>query len=540
MNDPSQHELDDELLSAYLDDELSAEERALVEARLASDPAAQQTIEQLRHVSQTVRSLPRESAPADLQGAVMRRVEAAKAASTGPAISIGKTRRGWIWASLAVAAALLIMVVQPDETNNREEPAVALKQRASAETSDRFAHAPAEWRTRRGVAENKPKAAAEVQDLAAASAPRAPASRDVSESLASSSPAPVASAPSASFGADATAAAAAGELADASKPETASTSNLRRSSSTASDFFAPAQQPADGDVVVVHVLAKPVAIRNKAFDKLLASNGVVVDPTDESEKSAERIDQLGRAGVSTSGRIYQQGQQIADEVSQVEEVEKAQRTEEIDVVLVEAPPTTIFSCMQDLNSDADNYLGVQVDALAENEIEAVAKAKTPAARKLATDLGIYNRGAVPLDTKTGSQRGEEYYDYAKNLSEATVPKTRFRSGGFGGGGVGGAAEAGRAYDKGVARESGRARRLAPQAATGRRELAFSDGKLRGVDGAAPSAGGAEPQVHRMVPRGRARELKELSGGADAPMQVLFVLRAGEESPPSAPSRDRAE
>ena len=58
MNDNRQYELDDELLSAYLDDELSADERALVEARLATDPAAQQSLEQLRSVSQSVRSLP--------------------------------------------------------------------------------------------------------------------------------------------------------------------------------------------------------------------------------------------------------------------------------------------------------------------------------------------------------------------------------------------------------------------------------------------------------------------------------------------------
>ena len=53
-----QHELDDELLSAYIDGELSDSERAAVEARLASDPEAQHLLHQLRSVSQDVQSLP--------------------------------------------------------------------------------------------------------------------------------------------------------------------------------------------------------------------------------------------------------------------------------------------------------------------------------------------------------------------------------------------------------------------------------------------------------------------------------------------------
>ena len=44
----SQPELDDELLSAYIDNELSGDERAAVEARLVADGSAQKTVDQLR------------------------------------------------------------------------------------------------------------------------------------------------------------------------------------------------------------------------------------------------------------------------------------------------------------------------------------------------------------------------------------------------------------------------------------------------------------------------------------------------------------
>jgi anti-sigma factor RsiW len=65
----------DEILSAYLDDELSAVERCDVERRLQSDPQARQTLEQLRAVSGAVQSLPPFRLGADLSQDVLRQVE---------------------------------------------------------------------------------------------------------------------------------------------------------------------------------------------------------------------------------------------------------------------------------------------------------------------------------------------------------------------------------------------------------------------------------------------------------------------------------
>src|SRR4051812_2836900 len=116
-----QPELDDELLSAYLDDELSAEERAAVEARLANDPEAQQLLHQLRSVSQSVQMLPLESVGRDLSADILRRIEAKKRGDGGaggdssaaignvtPRVTVFGSRRSWIWATLAVAAGLMI------------------------------------------------------------------------------------------------------------------------------------------------------------------------------------------------------------------------------------------------------------------------------------------------------------------------------------------------------------------------------------------------------------------------------------------------
>jgi hypothetical protein len=149
----SNPEIDDELLSAYLDDELSPDERARVDARLAADPAARQMLDQLRAASLALQSLPHETVGEDLRESILRRAEAAmltsngsetaaSAAKTGttdgavnlrdslPRLTIGQTRRGWVWAGLAMAAGLLIMVLQPGGEQGGDLPQVAASRRA--------------------------------------------------------------------------------------------------------------------------------------------------------------------------------------------------------------------------------------------------------------------------------------------------------------------------------------------------------------------------------------------------------------------------
>ena len=52
------HEFEDHMLSAYLDDELSADERALVEQRLEIDPTARELLEDLKRLRGLVSTLP--------------------------------------------------------------------------------------------------------------------------------------------------------------------------------------------------------------------------------------------------------------------------------------------------------------------------------------------------------------------------------------------------------------------------------------------------------------------------------------------------
>lgn len=107
----------DELLSAYLDGELTDAERALVEQLLAEDTDAQQTLAGLQSVSETLRKMPRATPGADLSEEVLERVQAER--STEPEsvmpLPVGRSPRGWLWAGLTVAAALVIMVWMPED-----------------------------------------------------------------------------------------------------------------------------------------------------------------------------------------------------------------------------------------------------------------------------------------------------------------------------------------------------------------------------------------------------------------------------------------
>ncbi|MCA9241535.1 MAG: zf-HC2 domain-containing protein, partial [Planctomycetales bacterium] len=60
-----------ELLSAYVDGEVSPTERAEVEALLSKDPAARLALEEFQSLHDTLQSVPHEQAPSGLQKAVL-------------------------------------------------------------------------------------------------------------------------------------------------------------------------------------------------------------------------------------------------------------------------------------------------------------------------------------------------------------------------------------------------------------------------------------------------------------------------------------
>jgi hypothetical protein len=139
-------DFDDELLSAYVDGELTAAERTLVEERLRSDPMAAALVDELRSLSSTIKALPRETLGRDLRAGVLAEVAQARADldSHGPtAQSHLKSlpsppidrwpgiRRGLVWSALAIAATVLIAVFQPAELAQDERDLARAEKRAA-------------------------------------------------------------------------------------------------------------------------------------------------------------------------------------------------------------------------------------------------------------------------------------------------------------------------------------------------------------------------------------------------------------------------
>jgi len=134
MNDLPQNEL----LSAYLDGELTAAEQADVERLLAASPAARQLLDELRTLSATLQALPQQKLGEDLSQQVLQIAEhrmltegepgEASASPIAP-VPLGRsvfqrflTRRTMVWLSLTAAIAIMIVIdehrraVQPENT----------------------------------------------------------------------------------------------------------------------------------------------------------------------------------------------------------------------------------------------------------------------------------------------------------------------------------------------------------------------------------------------------------------------------------------
>ena len=124
------NDFDDELLSAYVDGELTGEELAQVERRLADDPQSRQLVEELRALSTEVQSLPRQTVGEDLRATVMQRAERAmllgteEQQATLPSETSFSGR--WKWAVMALAATLLMSLYLPN-AQQEEKPLASAK-----------------------------------------------------------------------------------------------------------------------------------------------------------------------------------------------------------------------------------------------------------------------------------------------------------------------------------------------------------------------------------------------------------------------------
>jgi anti-sigma factor RsiW len=640
-NGDFQHESDDELLSAYIDGELSETERAAVETRLANDPDAQHLVHQLRSVSQSVQRLPLETVGRDLTEAILRRAEALKPTPAGgttaapmsndarPTISIFQSRRSWMWASLAVAAGLLIMVFERG-AQERDQPLAAvtnegrpaakreLKEQLGevanrpapksaeegeprkselaplASPADAAASAPATTphdpqmladrpppeniavadnvARDKSVALNESATSKDVLSVAGATPMRSDVATDeeirsgrIATSRAASPPptdlkvaegarepappAPVPPPPGPVVEKrDAPLGEASGRFAGGGRgggTGQAAPAAPGAAGQPATGFAYREAQPKGGEdrqnvppkealrpTVVVHLVATPESFQKKSFDKVLVSNGVVVEP------QADAADQSRDAEQTTHFYKLADGNQSdRKEVAGAVVGAPASGSADFDLVLVEAPKATIASCLTDLKNDAANFVSLEVDEQLAN------KAKTELggalSKQAAGDFGRFNRGTVTEHQK-GMFRDRNGYDiYYDFLEPEQLQRKESASDGFG------------AVPKGEARAEeekkppqqtrgtsvqGRARRLATLGREGGQPAELAT-KSEPSDGS--SLGRLLMRRAKAEDTAKAPDRDYSAGGPAESLHVLFVVSPQPPLEASAPAEKAA-
>ncbi len=135
-----------ELISAYLDYELSPDERAYVERQLARDSELRDYHRELMGVRQSLKSLPHYEAPPGAHSAIMERIAAATArplANDSAERAGARSRRlryvGWL--VVAAAAAGLAVVLMPP-TRQPEAPEIVEHQPSGAPVAPELANRP--------------------------------------------------------------------------------------------------------------------------------------------------------------------------------------------------------------------------------------------------------------------------------------------------------------------------------------------------------------------------------------------------------------
>jgi hypothetical protein len=132
---------DNELLSVYLDGELTADERAQVEYMLATNPAAGKLLADLRSLGAALKSLPRQKLDENISEKVMQTakkrmsIQASDGEEKGQGLETGplaeptpvfstvlrrlKNPRIWVWEIVVVAVAVLLIVYYPNQQADR-------------------------------------------------------------------------------------------------------------------------------------------------------------------------------------------------------------------------------------------------------------------------------------------------------------------------------------------------------------------------------------------------------------------------------------
>ncbi|TWT77613.1 hypothetical protein Pla123a_14090 [Posidoniimonas polymericola] len=363
---PSSQEDWDELLSAYLDDELPPEERAAVDEHLAGNADARRLLAELRALTETLHQVPHEAVPRSMTDAVLQAAEQRMLsidpardqqhgdARGGPSgrssLPIGRSRRGWFWAVAAIAAAIVLMVSQredPAPTLAKSDAEAAPERREPAEmhATDEVADGPAEADRGHYASSAEPVPADAFPD-----AQPAPTSESAVGDLALNSNFDGARTDDAQPATGPPGTPMPSSAATRSTPTPGPPARGAETSGLAGEFgggrggyggvIGEAAAGVADNPLVVRFDLRPEAFANRFMDTVLTNNGIAVEPTPVS---------LGRRAAETE-----------TEGATIDRPPRG-RLQARDIMLVDAPSPQIIEVVSQLNRDYVNVFGIQIE-----------------------------------------------------------------------------------------------------------------------------------------------------------------------------------
>ncbi len=434
------HEQYDQLISAYLDGELNAEEHARVEQLLVGSAEARQLVEELKAIRAGLQSLPRHQLEPDFAQQVLHRAEQAakspaaqsesKAAilaghdywDTKP--SVFRSKRGIAWSLVAIAAAVIIMVA----TRNDDQAGRQIAQQPAKEERQATRVQSAEGKV--GQQLDVDRQEPQIQPSMAAS-PNVARDENRAGGLAQSRNA---------VGGAARTLDSAAPVPAAPQPSAATAqSNLAESASLADE---PAQA-----VLVVQVGLKHTPDAGKEFEKVLSDNRIVLE-NDRAQngdqkfgaerrgrKDVQSLDDVEReltAALQQDANLRLQSKAPGMKATSRALVKRAKTANGLDVVYVEASPEQVRGVLDDLGRSQSvvtlgvtamsQHSGVKVESSTSMKVDALKSAvgraqRVPAVREWFSE----NVDNLPETILRGEQEGSVGNEAVKMQPDFGLP-----------------------------------------------------------------------------------------------------------------------
>jgi anti-sigma factor RsiW len=401
----------EELLSAYLDGELSADEQDRAERLLADDPQARRLLDEFRGIGRQVRSLPLKKLPADFCQQVLRRAEqqmlaaaaspvhsrAASQAATqlpqhGDALEqqpwSERVRRPLVYAMLAVSLALVLMALDP-RSGSEQSKTGSVAMQPTADSAD-----PAAIAEESPVADERFRAFPDVAAAPNIAAPgMAGGGASGGFSTAVPSDAPLAKMPAAESSLELTAPATTtrqagglsvpGEAAGMATPLSAVNGMVEVNSE---------------GLLIVECAVAPAALKNEAFQRVLSRQQV----------------QWSYAAVDGNQQKAVAGGEQADRAKRLA---NAPDEAPVKLLYVEATPEQMEQTLAELSAQPENFPSVAVDPVAQTGRQL--RWQNQYSRRAPLNYYLYNQTGQAAGGAVMESKADERQRYVQSGKRAT-------------------------------------------------------------------------------------------------------------------------